>query len=292
MVASNALMGNAVRPFGLLVGVWSQALETRTAWRRLDALLQEPKPRGEYSGELKGQVSVKALTAKVEGREKPILDAIDAEFKAGEMVALVGPSGAGKSTFVRCLLGAWPDYRGQVLLDGRSERELSREAIGQQIGYLPQDIELFDGTIAQNISRFKMLNNPAVVPAAQLAGVHDMILGLPKGYDTVIGEGGVALSGGQRQRIALARALLGSPRLVFLDEPNASLDDAGEVALQAALTALRERGVTVFMVVHRQHYLKLADRVLVLQDGKIASQVSAQPARNSSVNLNISETAR
>jgi ATP-binding cassette subfamily C exporter for protease/lipase len=271
MIASNALMGNALRPIGLLVQVWGQAMETRAAWLRLDTLLARvahAPPETVLPG-LTGQVSLRGVTVRVPGRDRPILDAVNADFRAGEVVAIVGPSGAGKSTLVRCLLGIWPGHEGQVLYDGHDLQSLPRGPLGQILGYLPQDIELFDGTIAQNIARFGDVPPSAIVDAAKLAGIHAMVLRMPKGYDTPIGEAGATLSGGQRQRLGLARALLGEPAIVVLDEPNANLDDAGEAALVAAVGELRRRGATVFMIVHRQHLLALADRLLILDEGRV-----------------------
>jgi len=271
MIASNALMGNALRPFGLLVHVWGQAMELRTAWARLDDLLEnadDGQPDAALPA-LTGQVSLRKLSALVAGRDKPILDAIDADFHANEVVAIVGPSGAGKSTLVRCVLGIWPGYQGQVLLDGHDLKSLPRQALGERLGYLPQDIELFEGTIAQNIARFGDADPAEVVKAAKSAGIHEMVLRMSKGYDTPIGEAGAALSAGQRQRLGLARALLGEPTIVVLDEPNANLDDAGEAALVAAVGEFKRRGATVFMIVHRQHLLALADRLLILDEGRM-----------------------
>lgn len=271
MVASNALMGNALRPIGLLVQVWGQAMEVRVAWQRLDTLLDsvDGDQTEAVLPALTGQVSLRGVSARVAGREKPILDAVDADFRVGEVVAIVGPSGAGKSTLVRCVLGIWPGHEGEVLLDGHDLKSLPRESLGERLGYLPQDIELFEGTIAQNIARFGGAEPAAVVQAAKLAGIHEMVLRLPKGYDTPIGEAGATLSGGQRQRLGLARALLGEPAIVVLDEPNANLDDAGEAALVAAVGELKRRGATVFMIVHRQHLLALADRLLILDEGRM-----------------------
>nr|MCU0768449.1 ATP-binding cassette domain-containing protein [Burkholderiaceae bacterium] len=208
--------------------------------------------------------------------QKPILEGLDAEFAAGEVVVIVGPSGAGKSTLARCLVGVWPDTVGEVLLDGRPLAERSRETLGPQIGYLPQDIELFDGTIAENIARFGSVDPEGVVDAATRTGIHDMVLRFPKGYDTPMGEAGSLLSGGQRQRIGLARALYGDPTLLVLDEPNASLDEAGEAALVRTVRDLKSRGKTVFMIVHQKHLLAVADRILVLENGRIKALAVVQ----------------
>jgi len=285
MVAANVLMSNALRPMGILVGTWKQMVEARKAYHRLEALLDEypPPPAVARGAPLLGAVTVRGLVATAPKRPRPILNGLDAEFRAGEVVAIVGPSGAGKSTLARCLLGIWPEMQGQVLYDGRPVQDFPREDLGRQIGYLPQDIELFEGTIAENISRFGALSSAPVIEAATRTGIHDMVLHLPRGYDTPMGEAGSLLSGGQRQRIGLARALYGRPRIVVLDEPNANLDDAGEAALVAAVQDLRAGGATVFMVTHQRNLLSVADRVLVMKDGEIVqlapvSALAAPPA--------------
>jgi ATP-binding cassette, subfamily C, bacterial exporter for protease/lipase len=186
-------------------------------------------------------------------------------------VVVLGPSGSGKSTLARCMVGIWPDVQGEVLLDGEPLSGWTREALGPHIGYLPQDVELFDGTIADNIARMAKPDPAKVIAAARGTGLHDAILRLPKGYDTPIGEAGGVLSGGQRQRLALARALYGDPALLVLDEPNSNLDDAGELALSQAIQELRRQGRTLVLVTHRLPVLQLADRVLVLRDGAVAA---------------------
>ncbi len=272
MLACNALMGNALRPIGLVVQSWSQFVESRAAYGRLSTLLQDHPPRSGRTdvAELNGQISLRGLVAKAPGRDQPILKGLDLDFRAGEVVAIAGPSGAGKSTLARCLLGIWPDAEGQVLLDGTPIEQWSREAIGPHLGYLPQDIELFDGTIAENIARFEDGQETQVIEAAKRTGIHDMVLHMPRGYDTPMGEAGSTLSGGQRQRIGLARAILGDPLVVVLDEPNANLDDVGEAALIRTVADLKARGRTVFMIVHQPNLLRVADRLLVLDNGRVA----------------------
>ncbi len=272
MVASNALMGNALRPIGLIVGTWGQFIATRESFVRLEALLGRHSAGDAQlaAGELRGQVSLQDLVAYTPDRKAQILKGLNAEFKAGEVVVIMGPSGAGKSTLARCLLGIWPHTDGRVLLDGLGFDEWSREALGPQVGYLPQDIELFDGSIAENLARFADVPDATVVEAAQRTGIHDMILRLPKGYDTPIGEAGGLLSGGQRQRLGLARAILGNPKLVVLDEPSANLDDAGEAALLRTVQELKAAGTTVFMIVHQRHLIGVADRAMLLEAGQIS----------------------
>ena len=271
MVASNALVGNALRPIGILVTSWRQFADAQASYLRLEKLLQaHPEKTASHNArEVRGQITLINLTASAPSRKEPILRGLDINFKAGEVVAIVGPSGAGKSTLARCIIGIWPNVGGKVLLDDHEIEKWSREELGPHLGYLPQDIELFDGTIAENIGRFGDVNPSWVIDAAQRTGIHEMILRFPKGYDTPMGEAGGMLSGGQRQRVGLARAIYGNPSLIVLDEPNANLDDVGEKALISTVKELREQGRTVFMVVHQRSVLSVADRVLVLNDGAI-----------------------
>jgi ATP-binding cassette subfamily C exporter for protease/lipase len=217
----------------------------------------------------KGDVLLKDVVASAPGRKEPILKGVSAVMPAGTVTVVLGASGSGKSTLARVLLGIWPHSAGEVLLDGQAILKWDRMELGPHIGYLPQDIELFDGTIAENIARAGQVVSEKVIAAADASGLHQMILRFPKGYDTPMGEAGGLLSGGQRQRIGLARAMYGEPELVVLDEPNANLDDAGEAALIKTVRELREQGRTVFMVVHQRNILSVADRVLVLNEGVI-----------------------
>ena len=281
MVASNALVSNALRPIGTLVSTWRQFADAQASYLRLEKLMKEHPERGAVhaSDVIYGQVTLHDVVATAPGRTRPILKGLSVSFNAGEVVAIVGPSGAGKSTLARCIIGIWPDVQGQTLLDGHDINAWSRDDLGPHLGYLPQDIELFEGTIAENIGRFSDLKSEWVIDAAQRTGIHDMILRFPKGYDTPMGVAGGLLSGGQRQRVGLARAIYGNPALVVLDEPNANLDDAGEAALIRTVQDLRQQGKTVFMVVHQRNLLSVADRVLVLNDGVITQfgQLAAQP---------------
>jgi ATP-binding cassette, subfamily C, bacterial exporter for protease/lipase len=282
MVASNALMGNALRPVGLIVQIWSQFADARAAFVRLEQLIaaHPDEPLDPPADKVLGQVTLQGLKASAPGRSEPILKGLDVSFKAGEVVAILGPSGAGKSTLARCLLGIWPETEGRVLIDGHDLRSWPREVLGTSLGYLPQDVELFEGSIAENIARFAEVPSGQVIDAASRAGIHDMVLRMPKGYDTPIGEAGGILSGGQRQRVGLARAILNNPRIVVLDEPSANLDDIGEAALLRAVRELKAGGSTVFMIVHQQHLLAAADRVLMLDAGKITqfATVALAPA--------------
>jgi len=272
MIASNVLMGNALRPIGVLVATWKEFVQARQSYRNISDLLKKYPEReaGHLTSKVNGQLSLEGLCAYARQREKPILDNIDARFEAGEVIGIVGPSGAGKSTLARCLIGIWPSTTGKVMLDGVDIRAWSPDALGPHIGYLPQDIELFDGTVAENICRFGDIDSEAILDAAKRADIHELILRLPAGYDTPIGQAGKLLSGGQRQRLALARAIFGSPDLVVLDEPNANLDDVGEAALSAAIEDLKAANKTVFMVLHQRNLLALADRVIVMDGGRIS----------------------
>jgi ABC-type protease/lipase transport system fused ATPase/permease subunit len=216
-------------------------------------------------------VSIEGITVVPPGAQLPALRSVSLEIAAGEIVGVIGPSAAGKTTFARTLLGIWPATQGKVRLDGADVYGWSRTELGPHLGYLPQDVELFDGTIAENIGRFGERDSEKIVAAARLAGVHEMVLRFPQGYDTVVGASGGVLTGGQRQRIALARALYGEPKLIVLDEPNSSLDEAGDSALLAALLALKARRATVVVISHRTGVLPAIDKLLVLKDGQVAA---------------------
>jgi len=271
MIAANVLMGRASQPFEMLVGGWRGFTSARLAYDRLNALLLDhPPATGRHGGARpQGQLTLRDLVATAPNRAEPILKGLDVDLPAGRVIGVVGPSGSGKTTLAKCLVGIWPDTQGEVLLDGIPLSQWDREAIGPHIGYLPQDVELFTGTMAENISRFGEVDADAVVAAARKTGVHDMILRFPRGYDSGIGEAGSVLSGGQRQRVALARAIYRSPALIVLDEPNANLDEAGEQALEATLGQLREEGSTIFLITHRPGILRVADHLLVMEDGRI-----------------------
>lgn len=273
MIAANVLMARALTPLDLVVATWKQFIQSRMAFERLEKLLDDHPERapGSVFPEPKGELRLEGLSALVEGRPTPVLNSLDATFPAGKVIVVLGPSGSGKSTLARCLVGVWPETEGRVLLDGVSIDSWDRLALGRHIGYLPQDIELFDGTIADNIARFAPVDSGKVVEAAMKTGIHEMILRLPRGYDTEIGEAGSMLSGGQRQRIGLARALYDNPAVVVLDEPNANLDDAGDRSLASAVGELREKGKTVFLISHRMNVVTIADMILVLRNGNIVN---------------------
>lgn len=269
MIAANILMTRTLTPIDMLVGTWRNFVTSRAAFRRLENLLEAHPERDEALTRMppSGALSLRNLVAVAPGREQPILKNISFEVPQGSVVVVLGPSGSGKSTLARCMIGIWPHMSGEVLLDERPITGWSRDELGPYLGYLPQDIELFEGSIAENIARFGQVDSTQVIEAARSAGLHDMILRFPKGYDTSIGEAGGLLSGGQRQRIGLARALYGKPQLVVLDEPNANLDDVGEAALVQAVQILKRQGSTVVLVTHRPGILAAADRVVILNNG-------------------------
>lgn len=271
MIAANVLMGRATQPISMMVGTWKSFLGTRQSFLRLEELLAEHPPRdaGLVHDVPRGQMRIENLVATAPTREQPILKGLSADFPAGQVIGVIGPSGSGKSTLARALVGIWPYTQGRVLLDGEPIDSWDREELGPFIGYLPQDIELFEGSIAENIARFGELDPDKVIRACQRSGVHDMILHFPKGYDTPMGEAGNLLSGGQRQRIGLARAMYGDPSVLVLDEPNSNLDDVGEAALVRAVQDLKAQGKTVFLITHRTSILGVTDRLLLLQDGAI-----------------------
>lgn len=273
MIAANVMMTRALAPIDLLVATWPQFLSSKDAFERLRELLSF-----EHSGRERtmnqpplGQLKVDGLTVRVSGRDKPLLDGVSFEALPGTVTVVLGPSGSGKSTLARAMLGIWPGHEGRVLLDGQPIGQWTRESLGQHLGYLPQDIELFDGSIAENIARIGEVDSEKVIEAAQAAGLHQMILRFPNGYDTRVGQGGSFLSGGQRQRIGLARALYGNPMLVLLDEPNANLDDEGEAALMKSVQLLRSQGRTVVLISHRPGVIQVADRLVILQDGRLVA---------------------
>jgi PrtD family type I secretion system ABC transporter len=272
MIATTVLLGRAVQPVEQLVGSWRMLIDARAAYRRLlelskDFEKEEPRlamPRPE------GRVAVEGMSYRARGSDTAILSGIALSLAPGEALAIIGPSAAGKSTLARLLTGVWAPSAGSVRLDGADVSYWPREQLGPWIGYVPQDVELFDGSVADNIARLGKVDSEAVVAAARRANAHEMILTLPQGYDMQVGEHGSRLSPGQRQRVALARALYGDPRLVVLDEPNSNLDGAGEIALAQALSALRKEGVTSVVVTHRPSLIAHVDKILVLAGGRIA----------------------
>ena len=273
MIAGSILLGRALAPLDLMVGSWKGFVSARGMYSRLNKLLLElPKEKESMSlPPPEGKITVDKLMVGAPGSGTPILSGIDFSLEAGETLGIIGPSAAGKSVLARALLGIWPTLNGRVRLDGVDVFIWDREELGPHIGYLPQDIELFEGTVAENISRFSLVDSAKVVAAAKLTDVHEMILKLPQGYDTVIGATGGVLSGGQRQRVGLARAVYDNPKLVLLDEPNSNLDELGEMALQNALDALKEKNTTVIVISHRPGILNELDKILLMRNGQMVA---------------------
>ena len=273
MIAGSLLLGRALAPIDMLVGSWKGFSLATAQYNRLKELLERiPSEREKMNLPApSGSLTVEQVTVIPPGSRNPVVRGVSFELQAGEMLGIVGPSASGKSTLARALLGIWPAYAGKVRLDGADIQSWDRIELGPHIGYLPQDIELFDGTIAENIARFREIRSDEVIAAAQLAGVHELILKFPQGYDTHIGSSGGALSGGQRQRIALARAVFGSPKLLILDEPNSNLDDQGEKELVQALNRIKLNGCTTLVITHRTMILQCVDKMLMLKDGQLAA---------------------
>jgi PrtD family type I secretion system ABC transporter len=269
LVATTILLGRALSPVEQVVGSWRVLAEGRLAFTRIDALLKavHSQPPRMKLPPPSGRLQAHGLMYRPPKSEHMILAGVSLSLEAGEALAIIGPSGAGKSTLVRLLTGLWRPNAGVVRLDQVDLAQWDRAELGPWLGYVPQDVELFAGTVADNIARLGEVDPAAVALAAQRAGVHDMVLGLPNGYDTVVSSTGAMLSPGQRQRIALARALYGAPRLLVLDEPNSNLDGAGELALGEALKALRGK-VTVVVVTHRSSLVQHMDKMLVLEAGR------------------------
>lgn len=270
MIAASIMMGRALAPVEQSVGNWRSLVAARESYRRLNDLLRAvPPERTRMSLPAPaGELAVEQVVASPPGAQKPVLKGVSFAVKPGEALGVLGASGAGKSTLARLLVGVWPYMQGAIRLDGTELPHWNSEELGRHIGYLPQDVELFGGTIAENISRFdSKIDADKIIAAAELAGVHDLIQKLPQGYNTEIGTGGQALSGGQRQRIGLARAVYGSPALVVLDEPNSNLDLAGETALLETIGRLRASGRTVVLITHKANIIGAVDKLLVLNDG-------------------------
>ncbi|HEX9372682.1 MAG TPA: ATP-binding cassette domain-containing protein, partial [Roseiflexaceae bacterium] len=272
MIAASILLGRALAPVELAIGVWRSFAGARLAYARLRQAIAEnppPPPRTRLPAP-QGNLCVEAVSYLTPNTAKLVLSDVSCSVGTGEVLAIIGPSGAGKSTLCRLLVGLAPPNVGYVRLDGSPIHHWDGEQIGRHLGFLPQDVELFAGSVRDNIARMQPADDEAVVNAAQIAHAHDMIQQLPQGYDTWLGDGGVRLSGGQRQRIGLARAVFGNPRLLVLDEPNANLDQAGEAALTTAIAELKRTGVAMVIVGHRPSTLEVADKVLVLKEGRVA----------------------
>ena len=271
MIAVTIILGRALAPVEMVIAQWKSFVEARAAMHRLDRLLDaEAPPRFAALPEPTGALTLENVSYAAPGAHRPLVRGVQLEIRAGEIVGVVGPSGSGKSTLARLLTGIVPASAGSVRIDGADIAQWEPARLGELLGYLPQDVALLAGTVAENIARFGDGPQAAIVAAAQRAHAHELIVGLPDGYMTPVGEAGQWLSGGQRQRVALARALYGRPRIVVLDEPNAYLDAAGEQALGAALRDLRSAGATVVLVTQRTPILALVDRIVVMDHGAVA----------------------
>jgi ATP-binding cassette subfamily C protein len=274
IIAAAILVARALAPVDLAIANWKGFLAARQSWKRLTQLL-ELLPAHETPMALpapSASLAVEQASAVPPGERKVVVQDVSFTLASGQGLGIIGPSASGKSSLVRMIVGAWQPARGRIRLDGAALDQWSAEALGQHIGYLPQDVELFSGTVAENIARFQPEADPeAIIGAARAAGVHDLIVALPQGYETEIGEQGHVLSAGQRQRIALARALFGDPFLAVLDEPNSNLDAEGEAALTQAILGVRERGGILVVVAHRPSALAAVDLVLVLANGSVVS---------------------
>lgn len=279
VIVASLLVSKAMAPMNSLLSNWRSIATARQAYDRVNALLLEDEV---YQSQMslplpKGQLVVSDLVAVPPGANKTVLNGINFSLNAGQVLAVVGPSAAGKSSLVKLLLGLWSPTAGSVRLDGVELSDWSHDEVGPHVGYVPQEIEFFEGTVAQNIARLGPVDSEKIVKAAELIGMHNIILGFPDGYDTQLGESGFALSGGQRQRLAFARAVYGDPRYIVMDEPNSNLDEAGEGALVKAINQIKMNGSTVILTTHRPRLVGVVDMMLVLQAGK---QVAYGPAKS------------
>jgi ATP-binding cassette, subfamily C, type I secretion system permease/ATPase len=271
IVAASIIVGRALAPIELAVSQWKNFQNSRGAWSRLQDLFRA-NPQDQQRMALpppRGSITFEQVLAAPPGSRAPVLRGVSFQLEKGKTLSIIGPSAAGKSSLIRVLLGVWPVATGTVRLDGFAVNQFDPNELGPYIGYLPQDVELFSGTVAQNIGRFREADHAGIIRAARLAGVHEMVQQMPNGYNTEIGDGGQSLSGGQRQRIGLARALFGNPSVVVLDEPNANLDSAGEAALIEAIRQLKADGTTVVFVTHKTNMLQLADKILLIDQGVV-----------------------
>ena len=271
MIAASILLGRTLQPVQQVIAVWKSVSGARSAYERLEALL-EANPAREAGMALpkpQGALTLDNVTAAPPGVKTPIVKGVSFAIAPGDVLGVLGPSGSGKSTLARLLVGVWPSMIGKVRLDGADIYQWNKAELGPHVGYLPQDVELFAGSISENIARFGDVDAEKVVQAARRAGVHDLILQFPQGYDTKLGDGGAGLSGGQKQRIGLARAMYDDPALIVLDEPNSNLDDVGEQALLAAVLDLRQRGKTIVMISHRPSAVQVTTKLLLMRDGAV-----------------------
>lgn len=269
MIAASIIMGRALAPLDLIIGSWKGFSSARSSYERIEGLLNDFPKDKEYMQlpAPKGEITLENVVVIPPSGTVPSLKGISMKIEKGDVVGIIGPSAAGKSSLARVMLGLWPLSNGVARIDKADISQWDREDLGKYVGYLPQDIELFEGTVSQNIARFGEVEPEKVVEAASKAGVHEMILKLNEGYDTKIGPGGASLSGGQRQRIGLARALYNNPVFVVLDEPNSNLDDVGEAALVEAIKTLRAGGTTVVIITHRTNVLQATNKLALINNG-------------------------
>lgn len=269
MIAASIIMGRALAPLDLIIGSWKGFSSARSSYERIEGLLNDFPKDKEYMQlpAPKGEITLENVVVIPPSGTVPSLKGISMKIEKGDVVGIIGPSAAGKSSLARVMLGLWPLSNGVARIDKADISQWDREDLGKYVGYLPQDIELFEGTVSQNIARFGEVEPEKVVEAATKAGVHEMILKLPEGYDTKIGPGGASLSGGQRQRIGLARALYNNPVFIVLDEPNSNLDDVGEAALVEAIKTLRAGGTTVVIITHRTNVLQATNKLALINNG-------------------------
>lgn len=279
MIAASIIMGRALSPIDQAMSAYKQSLEASASYKNLKKIMDTPPQIPPMQlPDPQGEISAENLFFAAGGR--PIIQGLSFRLLPGQNVAIIGPSAAGKSTLCKLLLNIWEPLNGKVRIDRADIASWDSEKLGPFIGYLPQDVELFSGSVADNIARLGKVESDKVIAAALLAGVHAMILALPKGYDTQIGDHGAALSGGQRQRIGLARALYGNPRIVVLDEPNSNLDEEGEHNLLQAVVNLKRQGVTLLLVTHKPNILSIVDNIIYMQEGQILMSGSRQEVMN------------
>ena len=290
MIAASILMGRALAPVEAAVGQWKQFIGARSAWNRVQSILRTvPVDNPSMSLPVPlGAISLEGVVMVPPGSRSPSIKGVTLSIEPGEVVAIVGPSGAGKSSLARAIVGVWPLAQGKVRIDGSDIVHWNSEDLGRHMGYVPQEVELFVGSVAENIARFGEIVPDEVIRAAKMGGAHEMIQRLPDGYNTMIGDSGRTLSGGERQRIALARALHGSPALIVLDEPNASLDTEGEAALAEAIQAARTAGSTVIVISHRTALLSHVDKVAVIVDGTLRRFGEPDQVLNAGAQPNVS----
>ncbi|MCB5187939.1 type I secretion system permease/ATPase [Methylobacillus caricis] len=273
MIASNVLIARALQPFDIIVSTWKQFIQARQSASKIDSLLateQQPEPVfGTSPIEIKGRLALDNLSVTLEKTGKALLKNINLEIQPGQILGVMGPSGSGKTTLARCLVGVCPWQAGDFLVDGRPINQVPAQTYAKSIGYLPQDIALIEGTIAENIARFEQPDTAKVIQAAQAAGIHEGILRLPQGYDTRLDDANAVLSGGQRQLLGFARAIYQQPAVIVLDEPNSHLDEHGEASLLAALVLLKNQGKTIVVISHRSNILKITDTLLIMGNGEI-----------------------